>query len=114
MRIRSVIAAVAVAIGLATGTSGCAQGCPGALLSGVLVEQSGELVVMPEGGGPGERIVWPSSWMVREDGETLVVTDMLGRIMARENDLVRLGGGEGQSGAWAVCGTVEAEPPPAS
>ncbi len=110
MRIRPVIAAMALALGLAIGTGGCAQGCPAALLTGVLVEESGELVVISDGGGQVERIIWPSGWTVREQGDTLVVTDLLGTVKGRQDDLVRLGGGELQSGTFTVCGTVEAEP----
>ena len=114
MRVRPVIAAMALALGLAIGTGGCAQSCPVALLTGVLVAESGELVVISDGSGQVERIIWPSGWTVREQGDTLVVTDLLGTVKARQNDLASLGGGELQSGTWTVCGTVEAEPPPAT
>ncbi len=89
-------------------SSGCAQSCPAALLVGVLTEQEGELVVIPEGGGSATRVNWPSGHTVRRDGDTLVVTDLVGMVIAREGDSVRLGGGETtRSGTWDVCGLLE-------
>ena len=90
---------------------GCAQGCPTGLFAGVLTEQDGDLVVIPAGGGPAKRINWPSGHAVRRDGETLVVTDVFGRVVAREGDTVRLGGGETSQTdkTWTVCGTFEVE-----
>jgi hypothetical protein len=98
---------LAIAVAPATG---CEQACPAALLTGVLSEQAGELVVIPEGGGPVERVNWPFGYVLHEDGGTLVVTDLVGTVKAREKDTVRLGGGEARSGVWNVCGTFEVEP----
>ena len=102
------MARVLVLIGLVltvvSGGSGCAQGCPAALLTGVLTEEAGEAVVIPDGGGPSERIIWPSGHSVGRDGDDVVVTNMLGEVVAREGDRVELGGGERESGVWVVCG----------
>lgn len=88
----------------------CSQACPTALLVGVLTEQTGELVVIPEGRAPAERVNWPSGYGVRPDGDSLVVTDVFGREVAREGDTVRLGGGETtQSGTFDVCGLIEVD-----
>jgi hypothetical protein len=91
------------------GTSGC-SGCAAALYEGVLTEQAGDLVVVPEGGGPGERVHWPSGLGVRKEGDTLVVADFFGSVKAREGDFVRLGGGELESGVWGACGLFEVNP----
>jgi len=112
VRIRALAVALVIATGVTVGAGGCAMGCPAALLTGVLVEEGGELVVVPDGGGPVERVEWPSGHGVHRDGGVLVVTDLFGTVKAREGDLVRLGGGEAESGTWTACGLLEAEPPP--
>ena len=88
----------------------CAQACPTALLVGILAEHAGELVVIPEGQTTAERVNWPSGYGIRPDGDTLVVTDVFGREVAREGDTVHLGGGETtQSGTFDVCGHIEVD-----
>jgi len=108
MRVRSLPPVLVLAIAVATATER-QQACPAALLTGVLSEQAGELVVIPEGGGPVERVNWPFGYVLREDGDTLVVTDLFGTVTAREKDTVRLGGSEGRTGVWNVCGMFEVE-----
>jgi hypothetical protein len=109
-----VIAALLLATASAGG-SGCAQACPAALLTGRLARQGSELVVVPLAGGPSEHVVWPSGDAVRRDGDFLVLTNVFGQVVARENDRVYLGGGERESGTWVVCGGFDVETaPPAS
>jgi predicted RNA-binding protein len=96
-------------VAVVPGTSGC-SGCPAALYEGVLTEQAGELVVVPEGGGAGEQVLWSDGLGVRKEGDTLVVADFFGSIKAREGDVVRLGGGEVESGSWKACGLFEVNP----
>ena len=96
-------------VGLATAGVGCV-GCPTALLSGELVEQGGELVVVGSDGSPAERVIWPFGYGVRSDGERLVLTDLIGGVKAREGDTVHLGGGEIESGTFKVCGQLEVDP----
>ena len=101
---------------LVVASSGCVPGpqaCPAALLTGVLVEQAGELVVQPEGGGPLERVIWPSGFAVRRDGNRLALVDPTGEVVAHTDDIVRMGGGETESGTWKVCGQLGAGPPAA-
>ncbi|HSL77520.1 MAG TPA: hypothetical protein VK867_11280 [Candidatus Limnocylindrales bacterium] len=90
-------------------TSGCrvAQGCPAALLSGVLVERDGALVVQAPSGDV-TAVDWSKYWVRREDGK-LIVAEWF-NVLAREGDTVNLGGGvagEGD-GPFKVCGQVEA------
>ena len=99
-----------VAAGIVFG--GCQQACAAALLTGVLSEQAGELVVVPDGGGApfAERVNWPAGYGVRREGDSLVVVNLFGWVVAREGDRVRLGGGEtSQTGTWDVCGLFEAK-----
>ena len=110
---RSALAALALALAVATGANGCAQGCPSALLTGVLVEQEGDLFVQPESGGGLERVIWPSGFAIRRDGNRLAVTDPSGRAVAHADDIVRIGGGETVPGTWQACGRFEVGPPAA-
>jgi hypothetical protein len=99
-----------LAVVAATVFGGCQQECAAALLTGTLSEQAGELVVIPDGGGPPERVNWPPGHSVRREGDRLVVVNLFGWVVAREGDRVRLGGGETtQTGTWDVCGLFEAE-----
>lgn len=99
-----------LAVAAANVFGGCEQACPAALLTGTLSEQAGELVVIPDGGGPPERVNWPSGHAVRREGDSLVVVNLFGWVVAREGDRVRLGGGEtAQTGTWDVCGLFEAK-----
>jgi hypothetical protein len=93
----------------ATTSVSCA-GCPQALLVGELAQESGTLVVAGVDGAPSERIIWPFGYGVREDGEKLVLTDLFGAVKAREGNVVRLGGGETESGTFKVCGQLEVDP----
>ncbi|HEU0236780.1 MAG TPA: hypothetical protein VFR14_10110 [Candidatus Limnocylindrales bacterium] len=111
--VRSMFAALLIAMTVATGVAGCALSCPAALLEGVLTRHGDELVVA-QNDGSFDRVDWAHSHhrVVERDG-TLVVVDWLGVVQAREGDFVRLGGGEAQTGVWGICGLFEvASPPP--
>jgi hypothetical protein len=108
----SLLLVLLLSIGLVGTAGGCAQGCPAALLEGVLVEQDGDLVVRRDDG-----VVEPVRWSasqnrVQDNGGALVVVDWLGWVKAREGDFVRLGGGE-VGGRWNVCGMFEVGRAPA-
>jgi hypothetical protein len=113
MRARTLLPALVLALALAPGTAGC-MACAAALYEGVLTEHAGDLVVVPEGGGRGERVKWPSGYGVHKDGDTLVIADFFGSVKAREGDFVRLGGGELEDGLWGSCGTFEVGSTPTS
>ena len=104
--IRSVALVLVAAVSLAGGTASCG-GCPAALIEGVLVRDGADLVVRLEGGGT-ERVAWSESGNgIRSDDGTLVVTDWIFLVKAREGDYVKLGGGEMQPGIWKVCGQFD-------
>ncbi len=97
-----------VAIVSSSVAGGC-TGCPTALLTGVLADQAGQLVVI-DGDGGAHPVTWPDFHSVRADGDSLVLTNMLGGVVAREGDTVRLGGGEidpDQPDTFEVCGQLE-------
>jgi hypothetical protein len=110
---RSILSVLILALALAPGAAACG-GCPTGLYEGVLTEQAGDLVVVPDGGGRAERVKWPSGLRVHEDGETLVVSDFFGSVKAREGDFVRLEGGEFEDGLWSACGMFEVGATPTS
>ena len=116
MDMRSALSALALVFAVATGAGACAlggHGCPAALLTGVLVEQAGDLFVQPESGGALERVIWPSGYAVRRDGNRLAITDSSGRAVAHTDDIVRIGGGEPEPGTWQACGLFEVGSPAA-
>ena len=108
---RLMLPALMLALAIAPATAGCV-GCATGLYEGVLTEQAGDLVVVPEGGGRGERVKWPSGYGVHKDGDALVIADFFGSVKAREGDFVRLGGGELEDGMWGACDIFEVGPTP--
>ena len=87
-----------------------AQGCPAALLSGVLVERDGALAVQAPNGDV-TAVDWSNYWVRRDDGE-LVVAEWF-NVLARQGDTVNLGGGVvgGGDEPFMVCGQVEVVAP---
>jgi hypothetical protein len=75
--------------------------CPGALMEGTLVEVApGQLGLL------GTRIYWePAYFRVVDDGGVLAVADRDGVILAREGDIVQIGGGQ-IDGRWYACGSL--------
>ena len=103
MRSFRLVLALSVAAALPLAIAGC--GCPTALISGVLVAQGDELAV-EAGSGDIWRVTWPFGYGVREEGETLVLTNLLGAVEAREGDYVDLGGGQTADDRFGVCGQL--------
>ena len=94
---------------VSTSVAGGCTGCPTALLTGALAEQAGQLVVL-DGGGGAHPVIWPDLHSVHAEGDTLVLTNVIGAVVAREGDTVRLGGGETdreRPDAFVVCGEFE-------
>jgi len=89
-------------------TAGC--GCPTALLSGVLVAEDSDLAIKEDAGGFVRPVRWPFGYGVRNDQQGLVLTDLFGNVKAREDDHVKLQGGEVSSdGPWGVCGEIQVD-----
>ena len=114
-RRRRLGAPFAALVAIAMLPAGCQTACPAALLTGDLVRQGDELVVANPNGlsVPAERVRWPEGHRLEERDGRLVVVDVFGTIKAGEGDSVRLGGGEGPTGVWGVCGLLELEAAPA-
>ena len=106
----------AIVLAIAWLPAGCGIGtaCPAALLTGDLVRQGDELVVVNANGAsaPAERIQWPGGHRVENRDGRLAIVDLFGTVKAGEGDWIRLGGGESEPGTWAVCGLLESDPMP--
>ena len=84
------------------------HGGPGRLRHGTaagrLVDADGTLAVEAVPGGPVTRVEWPFGYGVGEEAGTLTLTRVF-MTVAREGDLVSMGGGEGGPG-FRACGPV--------
>ena len=108
------LAAGLLAASVALSGAGC-TGCATALLEGVLVDdaQGSMAVKTPEGAVV--PVTWPGDIHVRRDGDQMVLTNLLGFVVAREGEFVHLGGGQAVEGSgFAACGpiAVRASPRP--
>lgn len=104
-RSSAAIAGLVIAASVSTACGPIA--CPAALLSGQLVEVDGALAVRAPNGEL-TPVDWSNYW-IRREGDDLLVTDFW-NVLAREGDVVRLGGGSGDD-AFVVCGLVEVVDP---
>src|SRR5258708_3875900 len=90
----------AILLALAGLPAGCGTACPAAMLTGDLIRQGDELVVVNSSGAsaPAERVRWPAGHRLEERDGRLVVVDFFGTAKAGEGDWIRLGGGEKEPG----------------
>ena len=90
----SLLAGIGLALSLVIGIAGCSLGgCPTALASGVLAAQGDELVLRAET-GEFLRVDWPDGYGTSTDANgELVLSHVLGGIVARQGDTVNVGGG---------------------
>ena len=111
----SLLSGVALALAVAIGATGCSMGgCPTALASGTLAAQGDELVLRAETGEV-MHVHWPDGYAVGTDADgALVLTHVLGGIVARQGQIVNVGGGAADDGSFHGCGNVwVTEEPPA-
>jgi hypothetical protein len=85
---------------------GCATVCPTGLITGSLTASGNELVLILDGGGPIERVIWPSGYSVRSIDGRLALTHG-GTVVATSGEHAALPGGEITGpGVWTVCGPL--------
>jgi hypothetical protein len=86
--------------------------CPAALLEGELVADTEFGFVVAHADGFTSAVTWPHGYVAR-DAPRRELLDDSGRVVAREGDLVALGGGEGSAGpGFVVCGQLDVTPVP--
>lgn len=85
-----------------------AQGCDEALAQGRLGPdvRSGLGLIAPD--GETQAVTWPFGYSVVVVEGMLVLLDEAGRIVAREGELIQMGGGTGADGTFYACpGTIQ-------
>lgn len=91
--------------------------CDSALISGQLVSNRPDGLALRLGTGEIARVLWPFGYSTRGGVGSLELLDQTGRAVAREGDLIDIGGGqgggaEGASAFVACAGTIRTLPPP--
>jgi hypothetical protein len=85
------------------------QACMSALLTGVLVADERWGIAVEDGAGRVVKVIWPSGYAARQDGTRLVLIDTEhgDAVVAREGDLVGVGGGFAgdEEDGWLACPT---------
>ena len=94
----------------ATGFRGFPAACPAALLEGELVADDEFGFVVAHADGFTSAVTWPHGYVARDAARRELLDDS-GRVVAREGDLVALGGGSAGPG-FIVCGQLDVTPVP--
>lgn len=82
------------------------QECPQALISGTLVDDAGTLSI-ETAPGHAARVVWPDGVTASQTGSGLALIGFFGQTIAREGDVVRMGGGyTSGDAAFVGCGEI--------
>lgn len=79
--------------------------CLTALTAGVLTRHPSSGIVLANEEGF-VRVTWPAGWTAREAPEGCVLVDASGETVARERQMIRVGGGETAPGDWLTCGDI--------
>jgi hypothetical protein len=115
---------LAAALLLVLVVSGCApvglrtqpapiSACMDALATGVLVTSNLSGLAIKGGDGTVQEVEWPFEYTARRDATGVVLIDSAGAEVAREGQLIQMGGGTGANGVFHACpGSISVVPPP--
>jgi len=89
--------------------AGTPAACPEALIEGTLVADERWGMALAGTDGLRRKVLWPHGYTARREAGGLVLYDVGGSVVAREGDVVSIGGGEtGSDGPWLACGDITA------
>lgn len=92
---------------LALDPAGSPQACPAALIEGTLRADEDWGVALETSEGAKVMVLWPHGYSATVDDTGLALIDGSGTVVAREGDVVQVGGGGSDAeGTWIGCGGV--------
>ena len=97
-----VVAACGAPVGLRT-QPGPISACMDALATGTLVTSNVSGLAIRAGDGAVIEVEWPFEYTARRETVGLVLIDSAGQIVAREGQLIQMGGGTGADGVFYAC-----------
>lgn len=113
MNHRPVLAVAALAILVVAGCSSASlrtqpapiSACMDALATGTLVASSRSGLAIRAGGADGEatEVEWPFGYTARRDVVGLALIDSVGEVVAREGEVIQMGGGFGAENVFHAC-----------
>ena len=107
-----VVAACGAPVGLRT-QPGPISACMDALATGTLVASSRSGLAISAGDGEVAEVEWPFEYTAQRDAVGLILIDSAGQIVAREGQLIQMGGGTGADGVFHACpGSISVVPTP--
>jgi hypothetical protein len=80
------------------------RGCPPQLVSGNLVARGSTLDIEVAPGGEIITVHWPFGYRTGSETSGIVLTDLLGHVMAHAGDFVMVHGTDPGDGSWLACG----------
>ncbi len=87
--------------------------CMDALATGVLVPSNLSGLAIKVDEGAIQEVEWPFEYTARRETVGLVLLDSVGQVVAREGQLIQMGGGTGADGVFHACpGSISLVPAP--
>ncbi len=87
--------------------------CMDALATGVLVSSNLSGLAIKADESAIQEVEWPFEYTARRETTGLVLLDSVGQVVAREGQLIQMGGGTGADGVFHACpGSISVVPAP--
>ena len=77
--------------------------CEDALATGTLVSSAISGLAIRAGDGTVQEVLWPFGYTARREGTLTLLLDAAGRPVAREGELIQMGGGTDNAGVFNAC-----------